>query len=168
MVRFDTAIGECGLAWSDRGLTDVWLPRDRALAGASRIDETAVPAFVSDAVAGIRALFEGARVDLRQIPLDESRVEGFQRRVLDATRAIEPGETTTYGAIARLVGTPNDARAVGTALGRNPWPIVVPCHRVLAADGSLTGFSAPGGLVTKRRMLEIERAPGFDQPSLFA
>lgn len=169
MVRFDTAIGDCGLAWSAAGLTDVWLPHDPVLRDAPRIEEVdGVPSFVAVAADGIRALFAGERVDLREIPLDESRVEDFQRRVLVAARAIDPGETSTYGELARLIGTGGDARAVGAALGRNPWPIVVPCHRVLAADGSLHGFSAPGGLATKRRMLEIERAPGFDQPSLFA
>ena len=168
VVRFDTAIGDCSLAWSERGLTGVWLPRDPALAEALPIEQTDVPEFVAAAADGVRKLFAGARVDLREIPLDDTSIEDFQRRVLWATRAVDPGQTTTYGAIARSVGTPNDARAVGAALGRNPWPIVVPCHRVLAADGALHGFSAPGGLVTKRRMLEIERAPGFDQPSLFA
>lgn len=168
MVRCSTAIGDCGLAWSDRGLTDVWLPRDPAIAAAPRIEDRTVPAFVQAAAAGIRALLEGERVDLRELPLDDAALEDFPRRVLAATRAVDPGDTTTYGDIARLVGTPNDARAVGTALGRNRWPIVIPCHRVLAADGSLNGFSAPGGLATKRRLLEIERAPGFDQPSLFA
>jgi methylated-DNA-[protein]-cysteine S-methyltransferase len=91
----------------------------------------------------------------------------FAARVYAVTRAVGPGETTTYGAIARALGDPAAARSVGAALGANPTPIVVPCHRVLAADGSLHGFSAPGGIATKRRMLEIERAPGFAQAPLF-
>lgn len=168
MVRFDTAIGACAIAWSPRGLTDVWLPGEPQVVTAPELDETAVPEFVRAAAHGIRALLAGERRDLLEIPLDDASLDDFRRDVLWATRAVRPGETTTYGAIAREVGTPNDARAVGGALGRNPWPIVVPCHRVLAADGSLHGFSAPGGLETKRRMLEIERAPRFDQPSLFA
>ena len=77
------------------------------------------------------------------------------------------GTTTTYGAIARAIGHPGAARDVGTALGCNPFPIIVPCHRVVSANGALTGFSAPGGLATKRRMLELEGAPGFGQQSLF-
>ena len=84
------------------------------------------------------------------------------------TREVGPGKTTTYGAIARDLGDVGASRAVGAALGANPTPIIVPCHRVLAADGSLRGFSAPGGITTKRRMLEIERAPGFVQTALFA
>ena len=73
----------------------------------------------------------------------------------------------TYGEIARAVGDPGAARAVGAALGANPFPVIVPCHRVLAADGALHGFSAPGGITTKRRMLELEGAPGFAQTTLF-
>jgi len=88
--------------------------------------------------------------------------------VFAATRRIAPATTATYGEIARAVGMPKAAQAVGAALGSNPFPIVVPCHRVLAADGALTGFSAPGGIATKRRMLEIEGAPGFTQEALFA
>ena len=85
-----------------------------------------------------------------------------------ATRAVGPGSTATYGEIARAIGDPGAARAVGAALGANPFPIVVPCHRVLAAGGALHGFSAPGGVATKRRMLELERVPGFAQQALFA
>jgi methylated-DNA-[protein]-cysteine S-methyltransferase len=105
---------------------------------------------------------------MRELALDESVVEAFPLSVYRATRAIGPGEVATYGEIARAIGDPGAARAVGAALGANPWPIVVPCHRVLAADGALHGFSAPGGIVTKRRMLEIECAPGFTQTTLFA
>jgi len=88
--------------------------------------------------------------------------------VYAATREIAPGATASYGEIARAIGAPGEAREVGAALGANPFPIVVPCHRVLAADGALHGFSAPGGIATKRRMLEIECAPGFTQQALFA
>ena len=88
--------------------------------------------------------------------------------VYAATRLVGPGEICTYGDLARAVGSPGGAQAVGRALGSNPCPIVVPCHRVLSSTGALHGFSAPGGIVTKRRMLEIERAPGFTQQTLFA
>jgi methylated-DNA-[protein]-cysteine S-methyltransferase len=123
---------------------------------------------IADAVAGIVALLAGERRDLTDIPLDDERLDEFRRRVYAATREIGPGETATYGEIARAIGDPGAARAVGAALGSNPFPIVVPCHRVLAADGALHGFSAPGGITTKRRMLEIECAPGFTQGSLFS
>jgi methylated-DNA-[protein]-cysteine S-methyltransferase len=99
--------------------------------------------------------------------LDESGIDAFRRRVYAATREIPVGRTATYGEIARRIGDPGAARAVGAALGANPFPIVVPCHRVLAASGALHGFSAPGGIDTKRRMLEIERVPGFAQEVLF-
>jgi len=168
MLCFETAIGCCGLRWSDAGISGVLLPGSHALsadAGARRAD---VPARVRDAADGIVALLAGERRDLRELTLDEQRIDDFRRAVYAATRAIGPGETATYGEVARTIGQPGAARAVGAALGANPFPIVVPCHRVLAADGALHGFSAPGGIATKRRMLEIERAPGFTQAALFS
>jgi methylated-DNA-[protein]-cysteine S-methyltransferase len=165
MLAFETAIGTCGVTWSETGLTEVLLPRSRSLAGSRRTD---VPAPVREAVRAIVALLDGKRPDLRDIVLDERPVDDFRRRVHAATRAVGPGQITTYGEIARAIGVPGAGRAVGAALGQNPFAIVVPCHRVLAADSSLHGFSAPGGIRTKRRMLEIEGAPGFTQEALFA
>ncbi|MGI8712054.1 MAG: methylated-DNA--[protein]-cysteine S-methyltransferase [Solirubrobacteraceae bacterium] len=165
MSAFVTALGRCGIAWSDVGVTDVALPGIRLRApGASE-----VPDAVRDAIAGIIALLDGERRDLREVVLDQSGLSEFDRAVYAATRAVGPGATAGYGEIARAIGAgPDSARAVGAALGRNPFPIVVPCHRILAADGTLHGFSAPGGIDTKRRMLQIERAPGFTQEALFA
>jgi methylated-DNA-[protein]-cysteine S-methyltransferase len=114
------------------------------------------------------ALLAGERRGLTRVVLDERGIDPFRRAVFAATRAIGPGTTASYGEIAHAIGAPGAARAVGAALGSNPFPIVVPCHRILAADGALTGFSAPGGITTKRRMLEIEGAPGFTQEALFA
>lgn len=168
MLGFETAIGICAVTWGDAGLTGVHLPGSKPPMPAGEAERGRLaPAEVRAAIAGIQDLLQGGAPDLSTVRLDERLVDGFQAAVLARTRQIRPGETTTYGAIARAIGRPNDARAVGGALGRNPWPIVVPCHRVLAADGALHGFSAPGGIATKRRLLEIERAPGFDQPSLF-
>lgn len=161
MLRFETAIGTCGVRWTELGITEVLMPGSRLC-----VSEEA-PDFVRTAVAGMVALLGGVRVDLLSVRLDERGVGEFRRRVYAATRAVGPGATASYGEIARAIGEPGSAREVGAALGRNPFPIVVPCHRVLAADGSLHGFSAPGGIATKRRMLEIERAPGFDQEPLF-
>jgi methylated-DNA-[protein]-cysteine S-methyltransferase len=127
-----------------------------------------VPAAVAAAVCDMVALLAGEPRDLRGAPLDESAIDPFRRRVYAVTREVAPGTTATYGEIARSIGAPDAARAVGAALGANPFPIVVPCHRVLAAGGALHGFSAPGGIATKRRMLEIERVPGFAQEVLFA
>jgi len=166
-VAFETALGTCGVRWSELGITEVLLPPARGLQ-ATRSEVRDLPGAISEALVGIMALLSGERRDLRSVALDERALDEFQRRVYAATREIGPGETASYGEIARAIGVPQEARAVGAALGRNPFPVVVPCHRVLAADGTLHGFSAPGGLRTKRRMLEIEGAPGFTQQALFA
>jgi len=166
-VAFETALGTCGVRWSELGITEVLLPPARGLQ-ATRSEAGDVPEAIGEAIAGITALLGGERRDLRSVTLDERAVDDFQRRVYAATREIGPGETVSYGEIARAIGAPQEARAVGAALGRNPFPVVVPCHRVLASCGALHGFSAPGGLRTKRRMLEIEGAPGFTQQALFA
>jgi methylated-DNA-[protein]-cysteine S-methyltransferase len=166
MVAFETGIGLCAVQWGESGLIRVWLPGMPASGGRS---DAGTPAWVRAAVDGIVALLDGEPTDLRSVALDDRSLGDFDRAVYAATRSIDPGSTASYGDIARTIGAgPNRARAVGAALGRNPFPIVVPCHRVLAADGSLHGFSAPGGIATKRRMLEIERAPGFVQEALFA
>jgi len=166
MLRFETAIGTCGVRWSELGITSVLLPGSRPLDRALPSSGT-VPAGVVEAVHAMTALLAGEQRDLTHVELDPTGIDEFRQAVYDATRAVAPGETVTYGEIARAVGDPNAARAVGAALGANPYPIVVPCHRVLAANGALHGFSAPGGIVTKRRMLEIECAPGFTQVALF-
>jgi methylated-DNA-[protein]-cysteine S-methyltransferase len=163
MLAFETAIGTCGVEWSADGITRISLP-----GGSVRDGDAPVPDAVRAAVAGMVALLAGERRDLIRVVLDERGIDPFRRAVFAATRSIGPGATASYGEIARLIGAPGAARAVGAALGGNPFPIVVPCHRVLAADGALTGFSAPGGITTKRRMLEIEGAPGFTQEALFA
>jgi methylated-DNA-[protein]-cysteine S-methyltransferase len=167
-VAFETALGTCGVRWSELGITEVLLPPARGLGRAGRSEPADVPEAIGEAIAGIMALLDGERRDLRSVALDERALDEFDQGVYAATREIGPGETASYGEIARAIGAPQEARAVGAALGRNPFPVVVPCHRVLAADGALHGFSAPGGLRTKRRMLEIEGAPGFTQQALFA
>lgn len=122
---------------------------------------------IAEAITGIRAHLAGELDDLRWIPLDTSGIPEFHRAVYEVTRAIAPGYTLTYGQVADRIGAPGAAQAVGQALGRNPIPLIIPCHRVLAADNALTGFSAPGGVTTKQRLLEIERTPGFGEPTLF-
>jgi methylated-DNA-[protein]-cysteine S-methyltransferase len=162
---FDTAIGRCGIAWGERGVAGIQLPeageeetRVRMLHRFPAAGEATPPPEVQDAIEDIVALLRGEASDLSTIALDMDGVPEFHRRVYDAARAIPPGETLSYGDIARRVGAPGAARAVGQALGRNPFPIVVPCHRVLAAGGKIGGFSAQGGVATKRRMLAIESA----------
>jgi O-6-methylguanine DNA methyltransferase len=162
---FDTAIGRCGVAWGERGVAGVQLPeageretRARMLQRFPAAGEATAPPEVQGVIDRIVALLRGEMSDLSCIPLDMDRVPAFHRRVYEAARAIPPGMTLSYGDIAARVGAPGAARAVGQALGRNPFPIVVPCHRVLAAGGKIGGFSAQGGVVTKRRMLAIEGA----------
>jgi methylated-DNA-[protein]-cysteine S-methyltransferase len=165
LTLFDTPIGRCGLAWGPRGLLAVQLPeggddalRARLLRRCPDAAPADPPPEAAAAVAAIVGLLSGARDDLQALRLDMAGIPGFDRRVYAAARAIPPGHTLTYGALAARVGDPGAARAVGQALGRNPFAPVVPCHRVLAAGRALGGFSAIGGTATKRRMLEIEGA----------
>ncbi len=172
-AAFDTPLGTCGIAWGPKGLVGLNLPDGRG--GLERLQARfpdLVPApppdWVAEALEAIRALLSGSPVDLGFVPLDFSRLPTFDAAVLRAARAILPGRTATYGAIAAQVGEPRAAQAVGRALGRNPWPIVVPCHRITAAAGRTGGFSAPGGVATKLRLLEIEGALAADSLPLFA
>jgi methylated-DNA-[protein]-cysteine S-methyltransferase len=172
---FDTAIGTCGIVWNERGVAGVHLPDAnpaRTRASMTRRFAWATPGeptpAVQLAIDGIVALLRGEKRDLREIALDFDGLPDFNRRVYELARTIPPGATMTYGEIALRLSAPGTARAVGRALGQNPWPIVVPCHRVLAADGAMGGFSAPGGVATKRRMLEIEGVEGVQAaPRLF-
>jgi methylated-DNA-[protein]-cysteine S-methyltransferase len=167
ILAFDTPLGTCAVRWTDAGIAGVRLPSHRT-AGLPRVDDRAgAPHAVRAAIAGIAAVLGGSAVDLGFVVLDERGIDPLRRAVYAATRTIPPGTTATYGEVARAIGRPDAAREVGAALARNPFPIVVPCHRVLGANGKLTGFSAPGGLETKRRMLELEGAPGFGQQVLF-
>ena len=167
IVAFDTTLGICAVRWTETGLASVRLPSART-ATLPRLDDTAaLPDAVRAAIDGIIGVLGGATLDLGFVALDERGIDPFRRTVYAATRTIPPGSTATYGDIARAIGVPDGARDVGAALASNPFPIVVPCHRVLGANGKLTGFSAPGGLATKRRMLELEGAPGYGQQTLF-
>lgn len=171
---FETALGRCVIAWTDVAIVAAALPDrdDRRLVAAVRSRapgaEPAAPSSLAlEAMERVAGLLAGRSDDLADIPLDLTGVSAFEAAVYALTRAIPPGQTRTYGAIAGDLGDPGAARAVGTALGRNPFPPIVPCHRVLAARGGAGGFSAPGGLDTKRRLLEIERARTTPEPSLF-
>ncbi len=167
LVTFDTELGRCAVRWSETGITRVLLPDPRGLPGPVYEDGVLVPDFVRAAITGMQAVMAGTAVDLGDVPLDEGGLDDFRRAVYAATREIAAGTTRSYGEIARAIGRPDAARDVGVALSRNRYPIIVPCHRVVAANGALTGFSAPGGLDTKRRMLELEGAPGYGQQVLF-
>ncbi len=168
---FDTAIGSCGIAWGDRGVVGVLLPEGSEAATRARLrrrfpgtDEAVPPTDVACAIVGIQALLRGEAADLGGVALDLDGVPALARRVYEVARTISPGATLTYGEIAARLELPGAARDVGHALGQNPFPLVVPCHRVVAAGGRLGGFSARGGAVTKRRLLAIE---GAIAPDLF-
>jgi len=171
---FDTAIGVCAIAWGPRGIHSVQLPmgnqdktRARIRQRHGDIPEAQPTPAVQHAIDRIVALLAGQSDDLMDIELDLADVPAFHRGVYDIARRIPPGETMTYGDIAKRLGGVELAREVGQALGRNPCPIVVPCHRVLAAGNKPGGFSANGGVVTKLKMLEIEGAHVNHTPSLF-
>jgi methylated-DNA-[protein]-cysteine S-methyltransferase len=169
MVTFDTPLGRCSVGWSDAGVTGVLLLVTDGGHGLAIEGDPDVPAFVTRAVESITETLAGGAPDLRPIPLDERGIDDWRRTVYAATRAIPAGSTRSYGELAKAIGRTDHegARDVGAALARSPYPILVPCHRVLAANGALHGFSAPGGIATKRRMLELEGAPGFGQQRLF-
>ena len=171
---FDTPVGGCALVWGERGLVGVLLPEANDAATRSRVrrryagaQEVAPTPDLQHVIERIRGLLSGGRDDLADIALDLSAVPAFHRRVYELARAIRPGSTRSYGEIAIELGEPHAARAVGQALGANPFPIIVPCHRVLAAGAKAGGFSAPGGTRTKLRLLEIEGAPLGGTPGLF-
>ncbi len=150
---FSTAFGPCVLEYGSAGVTRIALRRGRA--PAKRADED-VPRFVRAAARRIALHLSGHPQDLRAVPLDLSLVPPFHRRVYEVARRVRSGQTITYGELAARVGSPGAARSVGQAMARNPFLIVVPCHRVLGAGARLGGFSAPGGVKTKARLLELE------------
>jgi methylated-DNA-[protein]-cysteine S-methyltransferase len=171
---FDTAVGRCGIAWGERGIVGLHLPEESDAKARARIarrfpnaSEAEPPAEVRNAIGLIVELLAGRRSDLSGIALDMDRVPDFARRVYAIARKIAPGETITYGELAEQLGDKLLAQEVGQAMGKNPFPIVVPCHRVVAANGKLGGFSAPGGGDTKLKLLAIEGAAVGGQPSLF-
>lgn len=172
---FDTPIGACGIAWGEGLIAGVLLPEDQGRTQTRRrmergfrgVLELPPPAPVQQVIERVRALLQGSGDDLRDVPLDLSRVPPFHQRVYEVARAIAPGQTLTYGEVAAALGDPGAARAVGQALGHNPFAPIVPCHRVLAAGKRSGGFSAGGGVATKLRMLQIEGAQLGEGPGLF-
>ncbi len=171
---FDTAIGRCGIAWGVHGIVGVQLPerndnatRDRLMRRYPRAAEVLPPPEVQQAIDNIAHLLQGEIADLSRIVLDMQDVPAFHQRVYTVARNIPPGATLSYGDIAARLGDRAAAREVGEAMGKNPFPIIIPCHRVLAAGGKIGGFSAAGGVATKLRMLNIEKAQVGETPTLF-
>jgi methylated-DNA-[protein]-cysteine S-methyltransferase len=164
LTLFDTAVGRCGLGWTGPVVSAVRLPGHSDAATSAAVlssvpgaRPTAPPPGMDRVIQRIRDLVAGHCPDaLADVPLALSAVDPFERRVYAAVRGVLPGATVTYGRLAERIGAPGAARAVGRALGRNPFPIIVPCHRVVAAGGRLGGFSAADGTATKRRLLAAE------------
>jgi methylated-DNA-[protein]-cysteine S-methyltransferase len=171
-MLFETSLGRCGLAWGDGGVIAASFPDEsdektrgcllRRAPDAEEVHQALGE--ISRVIDEIRALFTQGNCDFSSTRLDMTRISEFDRAVYDFTLTIKPGETRTYGDLARALGDVSLSRGVGQSLGRNPIPIIVPCHRVLGANGAMTGFSAPGGTDTKRRLLKIE---GALAPDLF-
>ena len=169
---FDTRLGRCGIAWrggavvaasfADESDSDTRARLFRN--GGEAVEVEAPPPFVMRIITDIARLFEGERRDLSYVECDFTGVAEFDQSVLRRTTEIMPGETKTYGDIARALGDVSLSRRVGQALGRNRIPIIIPCHRVIGANGAMTGFSAPGGTVSKMQLLKIE---GALEPDLF-
>jgi methylated-DNA-[protein]-cysteine S-methyltransferase len=174
LTFFDTAIGRCGIAWHGSRVAAVQLPegnefktRERLLRRCPLAHEAPPPPDMQRVIDGIIALLRGEAREFSAVALDIDELPEFDRRVYEVARTIPAGATLSYGEIAERLGGRDLARDVGQALGRNPFPLIVPCHRVLAAGGKAGGFSANGGVTTKLRLLTIERARTSDTPTLF-
>jgi O-6-methylguanine DNA methyltransferase len=163
-TTFSTSLGVCGVGWTARGVDSFSLPEASGTSVETRLKEitgsatasSSPPPWVKELIRKVKAHMKGRTQDFSAIPLDLSRISGFMLSVFQSARKIPSGTVTTYGELANLVGKPNAARAVGRALGKNPTPLLVPCHRVIASSGNLGGFSGPGGLATKVALLECE------------
>jgi methylated-DNA-[protein]-cysteine S-methyltransferase len=173
-VLFDTAIGSCGIAWGANGVVGVQLPErhDRAMRDRLRqrfpdASEAEPPPDIRRAVDSIGALLRGEARDLSFITLDMEGIPPFRQSIYAVLRGIPAGDTLSYGEIATRLGDGSTARDIGEAMGKNPFPIIVPCHRVVGTGGKVGGFSAAGGVTTKLRLLNIERAQLGGAPTLF-
>jgi methylated-DNA-[protein]-cysteine S-methyltransferase len=172
---FETAIGPCGIVWNDYGIIGVQLPEATKGRTRSRLQkrfrearETSPSSEIAATIDQIVALLNGEDADFSDTKLDIKGLPEFNRRVYKIASAIPRGAVMTYGEIAARLGEePQAARDVGKALGENPIPLIIPCHRVLAANGKPGGYSGSGGVKTKLRLLTIEGAKLSDEPSLF-
>ena len=156
-ATFSTPLGTCAIAWSDAGLTRFLLPDpERPSSGGTEADP---PPWVGAIIGRVQRHLAGEPQDFSDVPYNFAGVPDFDRSVLRATLDVKSGHTATYGDIAAAIHQPAGAsRAVGTALGANRWPLLIPCHRIVAASGKMTGFSGPGGVTTKAKLLTLEGA----------
>jgi methylated-DNA-[protein]-cysteine S-methyltransferase len=156
-ATFSTPLGICAIAWNDIGLTRFLLPDPERRSTSNT--EAEPPPWVSRVIERVRLHLAGESQDFSDVQFDFSRLPEFARSVLRATLDIKPGRTASYGELATALGeTAAACRAVGSALGLNPWPLLIPCHRIIASTGKMTGFSGPGGVATKIKLLAIEGA----------
>ncbi|WP_417456688.1 methylated-DNA--[protein]-cysteine S-methyltransferase [Kordiimonas sp.] len=168
--KFSTAVGACEIEWTESGICRFRLPDASRVHGklnVGAVNTEGLPPLIAETVALVRQVLSGTRADLSKLRLDLSYATPFNRRVYECVLTIPFGKTMTYGEVAREVGEPGGAQAVGRAMADNKIPLIVPCHRVLAADGKMHGFSAPGGTASKRKLLEIEGAIEPEPPTLF-
>jgi methylated-DNA-[protein]-cysteine S-methyltransferase len=157
-MTFSTALGTCALAWDQSGLVRFELPETVAHAG----DAAEATREISQLIERVRAHFEGELQDFSAEKYAFHLVPDFARKVYRAALDVKPGRTATYGDLAAAIGESRAvSRAVGAALGANPWPLLIPCHRIVAANGKMTGFSGPGGVSTKVKLLALEGAQLF-------
>lgn len=155
-ATFQTPLGICAIAWNENGLTRFLLPDPDRPPGAGAVE---TPSWIGQIVDRVQRHLAGDPQDFANVLYDFTKVPEFVRSVLQATLDIKPGRTTTYGELAAAIGLgPSAARAIGSALGANPWPLLIPCHRVIAATGGMTGFSGPGGIGMKVKLLALEGA----------
>jgi methylated-DNA-[protein]-cysteine S-methyltransferase len=171
---FDSTVGRCGIAWGGSGIVGVQLPEAREIDTRRRMlrqypdaRELPSPLMVEIAIDGIAALLRGKPCDFSDVVLDMNGMPPFNRRVYEYARTIPRGETVTFAELAKRLGASGAAHAVGQAIGRNPFTILVPCHRVLAADGATDSFGINGGMISKRRLLSLEGALAKSGPTLF-
>jgi len=175
-ILFDTPVGTCSLVWQGDKIVGLRLPEASPAATRARIarrwagarEQASPPPAMQAVIDRVLRLLAGERVDLDDVPLDFGDAPDFHKRAYAIARTVPPGQTITYGEIARRLGVPHESREVGQAMGRNPIAIIMPCHRVLGADGRMGGFSASGGVAIKRRILEIEGAAALGAGPLFA
>ncbi|MBS0546756.1 MAG: methylated-DNA--[protein]-cysteine S-methyltransferase [Proteobacteria bacterium] len=173
---FETPIGVCSLVWTGDTIVGLRLPEASPAATRARIakrwpgatEQPTAPAPMQAVIDRVLRLLAGEKVSLEDVALDFGASPDFHKRAYAIARTIPPGQTMTYGEIARRLGAPHESREVGQAMGKNPIAILMPCHRVLGADGKMGGFSANGGVGTKRRILEIEGAAAVSAGPLFA
>ncbi len=167
---FDTALGTCAIAWTDKGIRALALPDSSPALTLKRLAEQTHTAYaeppreVIKVIAMVTRHLTGRPIEFDSVRVDLSGAAPFDRTVWEAVREVKAGQVVTYGELARRIGKPHAARAVAAALGRNPIPLIIPCHRVVSKGGKLGGFSAPGGVETKRRLLALEIPAMFVSP----